>query len=264
MIVGDYHKDRKYLSSSQLKLLMSDPMAHYKQYILNEPQEPKDYYDFGTYIHALILEPDTIESKFVISPGMERKGPGWEALVAANPDKICLTKVQEQQARNMLALCNKNTVPIHTKGQLIEVPFASLFQRGTPEDTHLMQPSNGHMGIKVRCDYRGDFLSTPTIFDIKTTSETLNDKNIAKICALYKYELSAALYRDVVYHSTGVEHDYVFVFINKAPKSEQDVVRVVRASDAFLNRGRRLYHQAVVQYELCKKNNSWVGLMEVG
>ena len=58
----DYHKDRNFESSSSLKLFLKDSREYYKKYILGEKREDtyKSVYDFGSYIHSLILEPEKL------------------------------------------------------------------------------------------------------------------------------------------------------------------------------------------------------------
>ena len=59
----DYHKDRKFKSSSTLKLFLKDPKEYYKRYVVGEEREEmyKSAYDFGSYMHSILLEPDKTE-----------------------------------------------------------------------------------------------------------------------------------------------------------------------------------------------------------
>jgi len=259
-----YHKDRRYVSSSQLKMLLSDPEEHYRRYILNEPQEAKDYYDFGTYIHALFLEPETVADSFVFSETLERKGPSWDRLVAENPSKTCLSKLQRQQAQQVYDLVVKAPIRLHN-GQEIILSIKDLLTGGEAECTHVIENAlcRGAKGLKVRCDYKGTLFGKPTIYDIKTMSDSLTMVNIRKVCEKYEYALSAAMYQDVVKQSTGIDHDFVFIFINKSPRSESDAIRVVKASELFLHKGRAQYMYAIHKYELAMKTNNLLTLMEV-
>ena len=52
-----YHSDRKFKSSSTLKLFLKDPREYHKRYVLGEEREDtyKSAYDFGSYMHSLYL-----------------------------------------------------------------------------------------------------------------------------------------------------------------------------------------------------------------
>ena len=64
----EYHANRTHVSSSVLKTAVSDPKKYYEKYILkidNTPKTLQAAFDFGTYVHTLILEPETVEKESV-------------------------------------------------------------------------------------------------------------------------------------------------------------------------------------------------------
>lgn len=70
--IEKYHGDRTHLSSSALKLLLKDEVEFAKKYVLNQseanPPGLQAAFDFGTYIHAKLLEPETISEDFTFNP----------------------------------------------------------------------------------------------------------------------------------------------------------------------------------------------------
>lgn len=66
----DFLKTRP-LSFSSMKEFDKSP-AHYVHYI-NSKREPSDAMKFGSLVHAHILEPDTIESRFCFMPDVDRR-----------------------------------------------------------------------------------------------------------------------------------------------------------------------------------------------
>ena len=55
-----------HLSPSALKMLVETPKRYYDYYVLgNKEKKSAKFFDEGTLIHALVLEPDTINDKFV-------------------------------------------------------------------------------------------------------------------------------------------------------------------------------------------------------
>ena len=82
----DYHKDRKFKSSSTLKLFLKDPREYYKRYVLGEEREDtyKSAYDFGSYMHSLLLEPDKTNDEFAVFEGATRRGKAYEEFKSNN------------------------------------------------------------------------------------------------------------------------------------------------------------------------------------
>ena len=93
----NYHGDRKFKSSSTLKLFLKDPKEYYKRYISGEPREEiyKSAYDFGSYMHSIILEPEKTDSEFAIFDGATRRGKAYEEFKSANEGKTIIIKFFE-------------------------------------------------------------------------------------------------------------------------------------------------------------------------
>lgn len=55
-----------YLSPSSLKMLLDTPSKYYEYYVLgNKDKKSAKHFDEGSLIHALVLEPETVQDKFV-------------------------------------------------------------------------------------------------------------------------------------------------------------------------------------------------------
>ena len=99
----DYHADLTHLSSSTLKMLLDGPegiQKFYEERILKLPRakNSSDAFDFGSLLHAMILEPETVATDFAIYQGWVRRGKEFEDFKAANPGKIILAKPQFKKA----------------------------------------------------------------------------------------------------------------------------------------------------------------------
>ncbi|NUW71392.1 PD-(D/E)XK nuclease-like domain-containing protein [Vibrio mediterranei] len=66
-----YHSCIGYSSSEIKDELISSQYRHAKE-TGEIPRVEKDYFNFGNYVHALILEPETIETEFVIEPELPK------------------------------------------------------------------------------------------------------------------------------------------------------------------------------------------------
>jgi hypothetical protein len=221
----DYHKDRNFESSSSLKLFLKDSREYYKRYILKEEQAPmyKSAYDFGSYIHSLILEPEKTDDEFIIFEGLTRRGKAWTEFKEANQDKIIITKSQELMAISLISAYKDNA---DTKG---------LIQDGHAE--HTLCTNLEGLDIKVRADY----IKEGMVIDVKTTSEPVDKFSAAKTIVRFDYDLSAALYIDAFRKYTGKELDFLFIFLNK----QNNDIAVLKASTNLLENGRRKYKAAI-------------------
>jgi hypothetical protein len=235
----EYHGDREYVSSSGLKLMLKDPKKYYDQYVLGEKGKTSDAMDFGTYLHALILEPDTIEENFAIFNG-SRNSNAYKEFALSNKGKILLTEAQRLAADTFLNNYKESTLVIGKHGYEEAVPIPTFFEDGEAEETMCCEIDG--IKVKARFDYRREFDEFGSIQDVKTTSYAVNGvEDVVKICRSWDYDISAALYVDVAEHVTGKKHDFYFLFISK----KDGGISLFRASEEFLNEGREKYKTAI-------------------
>jgi hypothetical protein len=246
----DYHGDREYVSSSGLKLMFKNPREFHAQYVLgdfsNSPSGAS--LDFGSYIHSLILEPHLTDSEFAIYEGNRRQGKVWEEFKVKNMDKTILLRMQANKAANLMEKYNAAKIIIdHPERGTEEVPISSFFVDGAAEETFGAEIDG--VKVKVRTDYRKEWENFGSINDVKTTSEdSLSIENIEKICARWSYDISAALYCDVLEIVTGKPHDFYFLFIS----TNSGKMEIVKASKQMLENGRRKYREAIRRLKIAR------------
>ena len=241
----DYHKDREYESSSSLKLYLKDPKEYHNRYILKLPREEKykSAYDFGTYIHSLILEPEKVADEYAIYEGATRRGNAYKDFKAANAGKIIITRSQFLQAQSILEAYSENQIAV------------DIINRGKPEQT-LCTEIDG-MKIKVRADY----VRHGQIIDVKTTGDATDKFTIGKTIARFDYDLSAALYVDAFSKYFDNEFDFFFLFINKMTNE----IEVLKASKKLLENGRRKYKKSIQLLKEARESGKYFkeGIQEV-
>lgn len=221
---SQYHGDREYVSSSGLKLMLNDPERFYKQYVTGEIESKSSTaFDFGSYIHTLVLEPHLEEDEYAFYQGATRRGREYDKFVAEHPDKIVILEQQRPGAKQL-----QDAVFNHPQA-------GPLFTDGVPEQTLCVKLEG--VPVKVRCDY----MKGNKIVDLKTTGYGVSYTELVNTCVKYDYDLSAALYVDSWSQFTGEHHDFYFVFVSK--KSTE--VSVVKASRQFIENGRRKYQAAL-------------------
>lgn len=225
-----YHADREYVSSSGLKLLLSDPRTFYKKYVKGEEDSSlkADHLGFGSYVHSLILEPHLTDAEFGVYDGVKR-GKNWEQWQDDNPGKIAVSPSQRQQAYYMVEEFNKN---VYAK---------ELICNGEAEKTLCVEIN----GVKVKV--RADYLQGTNIIDLKTTGYGTSLEEVQSSTMKWQYDLSAALYTDAFTQYTGEKHDFYFVYLSKKYNS----CEVFKASEQLLENGRKKYLEAI---ETLKKN----------
>lgn len=244
----EYHADRQYKSSSALKLILKDPRQYYKTYVLNEPQDMnKAALSIGSYVHTRILEPHLVEEEYTIFTGVKR-GAAWEEFKEKNEGKTILSSSQKALADSMISEFEKSTILLGNADNEKEVYISSFFEHGTPEETLC-----GYIDdypIKVRFDYRKEFEDFGSINDLKTTASPMGTlEEVEDICNYWDYDISAALYVDMVTQATGKPHDFYFVFISK----KNYETKIFKASEGMLERGRQKYKKAIAKLKECEK-----------
>jgi len=218
----DYHGDKTHISSSKIKNAFKG--KEYFEYLNNTPSATTPAMVFGTYVHALILEPNTVAADFAVFSGARRAGKAWEEFEAVNKDKIQITAEQQRLGGFLVA-------------EFANTPEArELISDGRPEVSFFTELDD--VNVKVRTDW---LRSDGSIVDVKTTSGSLVDWEVSQTIAKYDYALSAALYVDVLQKWDGKEHDFYFVFLSKSDGR----CRCFKASKALLDAGREKYKRGL-------------------
>jgi hypothetical protein len=226
----DYHADRTAISSSGLKKVLRSPKDYYDTYILNLPQKPSAALDVGTFFHSLVLEPDTVNDEFAICE-QGRRTKAYVAFKETNPGKICLDKWDAQVGFKLEAAARRNKL------------LMSLLQEGMAEASIFNKISG--VNCKVRLDY---YTPGSHIVDLKSTKEALSEIKLNELIDSSDYDLSAAMYLEVlnasVPESERIE-DYYLGFVSKQSYN----VSVVKLSPEVLARGRQKFFAAIEEFK---------------
>jgi exodeoxyribonuclease VIII len=225
--------------------MLKCPREFYKKYIKGEEDEDQKSsasLDFGSYVHSIVLEPHLVEEEYAIFEGHKR-GKAWDEFKSAHENKIILSASQANSA-NLL------------KDVMLENKEAcSLTKDGVAEQTLCVELD----GVKIKV--RADYLKGDKIIDLKTTSNGVTYDEVQQTCLHWDYPLSAALYVDAFTEHTGHQHDFYFVFLGKSPMG----CEVYKASDAFLEYGRKKYKKAIKMIKEGRESGHWFnnGIMEI-
>lgn len=241
---SDYHANREFFSSSQLKQAL-DSHSTFAWYMNNGKQEDGEWKpstidarDFGSLVHALLLEPHTVNDDFLFIDTVGRNFRTKEDKIykakmlskAENSGKIPLAAHALDKAK----LCVESVKKHSFAQKLLDCP-------GKPEISGYFEEH----GLKLR--FRPDRLIDGAIVDVKTTQKMEEFEKKAKWT--FHYDLSAAMYLSGHKHLTGELVDFYFLVVeSQAPYR----TAVYKCSDKFLERGLRKYEQACINVKLAE------------
>jgi len=232
---ADYHADTSVIGSSGLKLLRTSPRHFWADYIDPDRvrKDPTEAMEFGTLVHALVLEPETVKE---VSQTLSNK-------VLKSFD------VAEKVAQAVRA---------H--------PAASLIVRkiGAPEFTIYWEENvripDGRV-ITVKCKARLDWAVTPQssfpaglILDLKTTKDASLDE-FPKSAYNLGYHIQAAWYARAMQMVYGVEGT-PFLFL-AAEKSSPFGVMTYKAKEDFMRAGWDNCQKLLQTYAQCLTDGVW-------
>jgi len=235
------------MSNSGLKLMRKSP-AHYRAG--QDPDaEQKPSLRRGSLLHTLVLEPETMASRYMVKPaGMTfstKEGKAWRDAVPAGVEVVSADelKVATRQASNLRA------VP----------EIAALLGQGEAEVSFFWIDELTGVLCKGRADwvYRtGQGVILP---DLKT-SEDVSPSGFAKACARYGYHMQAAWYSDGWKAATG-EDVLGFVF-GAVESSWPNVAEAYMLDDEAIDKGRAECRRLLNLYASCKASNHWPAYAE--
>jgi len=180
------------LSASLAKQLVRSA-AHGKAY-MDAPKKPTASMQFGTAVHAVILEPE--KSAFVIRPDDLDRRTKEGKLHYAELEASGLPILTSQEAYAVMRI----------RDNILSIPAIEIALRsGKTEVEHYWD------GRDVKCKAKADLVDGSTIYDIKTTQDA-SCYGFRKAIRQYQYGLQARHYLD----GFGAER-FIFIAVETEP-----------------------------------------------
>ena len=235
---SDYHAESEHLSSSKLKLLLTDLEKFHSENILKIKTEQKENTNFseGSFVHSLILEPTKLD-EYAFFEGWTKRGPEWTAFKEANEGKTILSKPQKIRCEKWVESYKKN-------------PAAVELVSGIEAEISVFTELDG-VRVKARAD--GLNLEKGYILDVKTTSYSPSLESFKLVCEQFSYYLSAALYLKCFEIAYNKKFEFYFIVISKS----ENECQVYKLSEESKQVGDREMFEALRIYKKCKKSNLW-------
>lgn len=231
----EYHK-RSEISSTQLSLINKDIFA--LEWMRKAPVDHNKMatLDFGTAMHAILLEPELLKTDFVVMPkfnlrtnaGKEEK----EQFLKENEGKTILTSDE----RDKLDMLYKSVMAHPVARSIIE-------SEGIAEASLTWQ--DPHTGID--CRVRPDKILTkkPRLIDIKTTPEL---SKFSYSVQDYRYHVQDAFYVDGMNENGFEVESMEFIVIQKNVSCGRYPVAVVTLPWEVREHGRYIYQTDLSKY----------------
>lgn len=226
------------LNQSAAKLLVSHSPAHYQAYI-NTPQEETKALRFGTFVHAAILEPHTLDDLYATAPDVDKRTKegkaAWAEFATLNEGKTILDA--EESALGHL-------VAAHAR--------LALKKHGVTFDATEVMYHVDYNGIPLKAAIDG--VSGDYLWDIKTTDDA-SAAGMLKAIRNYRYNLQAYWYRLVYELATGHRPlGFRFLFVEKEPPFATAVCEV---GPELMSWAIADFEKALTLYRDCTASGVW-------
>ena len=234
------------ISRSQLFKLRESPEKF--QYYMEHPEPATPALVFGQLLHAMVLQPDTVDRDFAEAPNVDRrttKGKAeWTAFEAYAEDKTIVTSDMALAAVEMSLKLEKNE-------------FVKKLLNGEKEVPYFWTDELTGEKCKCRTDCITSINGLDVIVDLKT-AECAETDTFMRHAVKYGYDLQAAMYSEGVRKCTGKECAFVFVVIEKKPPY---AINILQADKTFITHGFDLFRELIGTYHECKTTGNWWGYL---
>ena len=225
------------LNQSAAKHILKSP-AHYQAYI-NTPQEETKALKFGTFVHAAVLEPQTLDDLYATAPEVDRRTKEgketWAAFQTANIGKTILD-AEESAVGHLVAASARH----------------ALKRLGVEFDATEVMYHVDYNGVPLKAAIDG--VAGDYLWDIKTTDDA-SPAGMLKSIRNYRYNLQAYWYRLVYELATGRRPlGFRFLFVEKEPPFATAVCEI---GPELMSWAIADFEKALTTYKACVESGVW-------
>ena len=219
---ADYYGDfgKKYLSSSDVGVLLSNPLA------LKKEQKQTAAFLVGGYFHTTILEPDKLK-KFKVIPTTTRNTKLYKEMSGG---ELCLLQHEVDMIKKMSEKMLSNKI------------CDGLIRGNWVEYEKPMITKIGKYMWKGKCDVLNH--DDQLVIDLKTTNDI---NNFRRSAFRYNYDAQAYVYRKLF------GYDMLFMVIDKNTQQ----IGMFDCSDEFYRNGKDKVERAMEAYDLFFKSKDF-------
>lgn len=231
------------LNSSKLKLMLKTPLD-FKEGLEEESGDTKSTI-LGTAVHTLLLESKTFDDRYALQTedfGDKRAGEGkkrWDAFKKENAHKSVLGREESLFLQKLKAKVRQNT------------SLRLLIAGGKSEVTGFAQIE----GLDLKA--RGDLLARDTIWDVKTTTDGVDDYNLYRTIKKYRYDFQAAHYLTVFNRLIGSFRNFGWIFVDTSSPAQH--IRLIKAPEIMIRKALYDHGNVLDMIRDCMKDDVWAG-----
>lgn len=233
-----YHAHPR-LGSSLLRKILTTPADFL--YASSSRQESTPALLLGTAVHASYLQPIGVQEQIAMQPedcGPRNSGDGkkrWDAFKKEHEGKIVLGWDDAKTVLGCVAALT-DIRPLTESDRTEVTAFADI------------------EGVELKA--RADLDDGEILWDVKTTTEELDEYNLSKSIASYGYHFQAAHYLEVFEAAGAPRKGFGIIWVNKAAPHHS---RITLLSDEFLAMGRNDFHYSLQLLNRCRATDVWPG-----
>ena len=225
----DYHADKTAVSSTSLKRILKSPKSFYSSF--TEPNKQTKAMQFGSAVHAAILEPDSFRKRYVKAKrftGVGAVAAQAEWRLSLPTDAIIMSDEEYEQLEEMLF-------------SVLGHPDAcNILKNGIAERSGYFVDPETQIKCKIKPDFYHPGLNA--LLDVKTTQSIEKDE-FSKSIWNYRYDFQMAMYCLGIEIITGNKVEFpLFLAIEKNPPYE---CGVYMADSLMLHKGLEDYKRAM-------------------
>ena len=237
------YEDIEAVNKSTLWEMRKSPL-HYWHLMHDTPRKDTPAMKFGRAVHAAILTPTVYKRDYAVAPDVDRRTKAgkeaYEAFLQESAGKEVLSADDAQIIRQMVAVYRKT-------------PQARDLIKICQRREAALTWTDAETG--VGCKARLDAVRHEFVIDYKTTTNAGTDA-FRREAIKYGYDLQAAMYMEAARANGYDPKDFYFIVQEKdAPY----LINVIRAGDAFLDRGEWIMRDLLAKYKVCRDTNEWPG-----
>lgn len=234
------------VSYSAAKRFYESPL-HFYNYYYGPPKEGGDFFDTGHLFEMMMLEKRKLNKKVMIYPELNLRKPSHreiKAAIDADPRYKYKKIVKRERLANALDMYQR----------VIHDPEVMEILNDASNRQQWLRYIDPHTGIK--CVHRIDFTNSDndTIFDLKTTSSSCKVDPWMGQVRKYLYHLQGGGYVYGKYITENIWPDYRWLVVESTDPYAHNVIR---ADEALIKEGVRLWKQTLKLIRFCHDENLW-------
>ena len=237
------------LSSTLLRKFLLAPAAayHHLHHRGSETEPISDVLLMGILCHAMVLEPDTVSSRFAVMPeGLTRQTKAGKEAYAKLKEEVGPGGYVVKQDMMQGAIHVRESVMSHGRA-------GKYFSLGSAELSVFAKDVLTGLLLCCRCDWLCRYPSV--VVDLKTCANA-SAEGFSRDAVRHGYHIQAVHYLEVC-RMAGIEvDDFLFVAVEKEPPY---LCQVFRLSDVLKGWTYDHWRDGVNRFAQCQANDDWPG-----